>query len=172
MQIVCVTLLRDSANSMNAEPRPAPFFLEMRQDQKKRDCTCPIWVTGSLHGKRMRKALGIRNWESAQRIVRDWEASNRPAFLPVKDAFARYIEDCEARRLGLRRFVSTASLNGKWWPSSAISRSIASVSMSWPNTGKNGKSRSVRTGKRLNGSVRSSGSALSVNLSKKIRQYL
>jgi hypothetical protein len=34
---------------------------------KKRDCTGPIWVTGSLHCKKMRKALGIRNWEAAEK---------------------------------------------------------------------------------------------------------
>jgi len=42
---------------------------------KKRDCTCPIWVTGSLNGKPVRKTLGVRNWSSAQKIVRDWEAN-------------------------------------------------------------------------------------------------
>jgi integrase/recombinase XerD len=56
-------------------------------------------VTGSLHGKKMRKALGIRNWESAQKIVRDWEAGKQAVLIPVKDAFARYIADCEARHL-------------------------------------------------------------------------
>src|ERR1700732_3049637 len=66
---------------------------------KKRDCTCPIWVSGSLHGKRMRKALGIRNWESAQKIVRDWEARAEGDSLSVREAFDRYISDCEARKL-------------------------------------------------------------------------
>src|SRR6266851_6611441 len=66
---------------------------------KKRDCTCPIWVTGSLHGKKMRKSLGIRNWESAQKIVRDWEARVGASMVSVKEAFERYIADCEARGL-------------------------------------------------------------------------
>src|SRR5712672_1210199 len=68
---------------------------------KKRDCTCPIWVTGSLHGKNMRKALGIRNWESAQKIVRDWEARGEGNSLSVREAFERYVSDCEARKLSL-----------------------------------------------------------------------
>jgi integrase/recombinase XerD len=58
---------------------------------KKRDCTCPIWVTGSLHGKKMRKALGIRNWEAAQKIVRDWEARIDGGHVTVKEAFERFI---------------------------------------------------------------------------------
>src|SRR6266436_1845398 len=66
---------------------------------KKRDCTCPIWVTGSLHGKKMRKALGIRNWEAAQKIVRDWEARVGGDSVSVKEALGRYISDCEARHL-------------------------------------------------------------------------
>jgi len=58
---------------------------------KKRDCTCPIWVTGSLQGRKMRKSLGIRNWESAQKIVRDMEARVHGDSVSVKDAFERFI---------------------------------------------------------------------------------
>jgi len=43
--------------------------------------------------------LGIRNWESAQKIVRDWEARVGAAMVSVKEAFERYIADCEARGL-------------------------------------------------------------------------
>jgi integrase/recombinase XerD len=67
---------------------------------KKRDCTCPIWVTGSLHGQRMRKSLGIRNWEAAQSIVRGWE-SRLFGSLSVKEAIDRYLADCAARGLSL-----------------------------------------------------------------------
>jgi len=66
---------------------------------KKRDCTCPIWVTGSLHGEQMRKSLGVRNWESAQKIVRDWEGGKKRELVSVREALSRYMSDCEARML-------------------------------------------------------------------------
>jgi integrase len=47
----------------------------------------------------MRKSLGIRNWESAQKIVRDWEARTGASMVSVKEALERYIADCEARSL-------------------------------------------------------------------------
>ncbi len=47
----------------------------------------------------MRKSLGIRNWESAQKIVREWEAGNQVEVVSVREAFERYIADCEARHL-------------------------------------------------------------------------
>jgi integrase len=69
--------------------------------RKKRqaNCSCPIWVQGRLHGEMMRKSLGIRNWGSAQKIVRVWEAGNRVEVVSVRDAFERYLADCEARHL-------------------------------------------------------------------------
>jgi integrase/recombinase XerD len=62
-------------------------------------CSCPVWVQGRLHGQLMRKSLGIRNWESAQRIVREWEAGKKAEVVSVDDAFTRYLTDCEARHL-------------------------------------------------------------------------
>jgi len=47
----------------------------------------------------MKKSLGIRNWEAAQKIVRDWEARVDGGTVSVKEAFERFIGDCEAREL-------------------------------------------------------------------------
>jgi integrase/recombinase XerD len=63
-------------------------------------CSCPIWVQGRLHGEKMRKSLGIRNWESAQKIVRDMEAK-RTISVTVGDAWERFISDCKARGLSV-----------------------------------------------------------------------
>ena len=52
-----------------------------------------------MHGEMMRKSLDVRNWESAQKIVRDWEARVEGSSVSVKEAFERYISDCEARKL-------------------------------------------------------------------------
>ncbi len=67
--------------------------------KRKANCSCPVWVQGRLHGRMIRKSLGIRNWESAQKIVRDWEAREGASLVSVKEALERYIADCEARGL-------------------------------------------------------------------------
>jgi integrase len=48
----------------------------------------------------MRKSLGIRNWEAAQKIVREWEGrTHGGGAVPIKHAFERFLADCEARHL-------------------------------------------------------------------------
>jgi integrase/recombinase XerD len=63
-------------------------------------CGCVVWVSGSLHGQKMRKSLGIRNWDAAQRVVRDWEAKMASS-VSVSEAFNRFMADCAARSLGV-----------------------------------------------------------------------
>jgi site-specific recombinase XerD len=53
-----------------------------------------------MHGEWMKKSLGIRNWESAQRLVRDWEAGSGNQTVPMKEASERFYSDAEARKLG------------------------------------------------------------------------
>ena len=72
----------------------------VRNFRSHKDCSCPVWVQGSLHGEWMKKSLGIRNWESAQRLVRDWEAGSGDQTVPMKEACDRFYSDCEARNLG------------------------------------------------------------------------
>ena len=55
---------------------------------------------GTLHGKWMKKALSIRSWESAQKLVRDWEAGDELRTVPVKEACDKFLADAEARGLG------------------------------------------------------------------------
>src|ERR1700722_428112 len=63
-------------------------------------CGCPIWVQGTLHGKWMKKSLDLRNWEAAQKLVREWEAGANVQGVLVKDACGKFLLDCEARKLG------------------------------------------------------------------------
>jgi integrase/recombinase XerD len=72
-------------------------------------CGCPIWVQGTLHGKWLKKSLDLRNWESAQKLVRDWESghSKSAEHSSIGHACDAFIRDCEARNL------SSASL-GKY----------------------------------------------------------
>jgi len=66
-------------------------------------------VQGTLHGKWLKKSLDLRNWESAQKLVRDWESghSKGAEHSSVPKACDAFIRDCEARNL------SSASL-GKY----------------------------------------------------------
>jgi integrase/recombinase XerD len=72
-------------------------------------CGCPIWVQGTLHGKWLKKSLDLRNWESAQKLVRDWESAHSKGAerSTVPQACQAFMRDCEARNL------SSASL-GKY----------------------------------------------------------
>jgi integrase/recombinase XerD len=70
-----------------------------KSPRKWKNCQCPIWVQGNLHGKWLKKALTVRSWESAQKIVRAWEAGERAVTVTVKDACKRWLADCEARNL-------------------------------------------------------------------------
>jgi integrase/recombinase XerD len=64
-------------------------------------CGCPIWVQGTLDGKWLKKSLDLRNWESAQKLVRDWESGNAQGFehRSVAQACDAFTRDCEARNL-------------------------------------------------------------------------
>jgi len=74
-------------------------YAQKRSPRKWKKCNCPIWVQGNLHGKWIKRSLGIRNWESAQRIVRDWEAGEETISLTVKECAERWLADCRARNL-------------------------------------------------------------------------
>ena len=61
---------------------------------------------GTLHGKWIKKSLDLRNWEAAQKLVRDWEADGAGSEeISVRTACESFAKDCEARNL------STASLD-------------------------------------------------------------
>jgi integrase/recombinase XerD len=61
-------------------------------------CQCPIWAQGTLLGKWVRKSLDLRNWEAAQRLVRDWEGG-RHEDVSVNAACDSFLKDCKARKL-------------------------------------------------------------------------
>ena len=69
------------------------------QSRNYKKCGCPIWVQGTLHGKWMKKSLDLRNWESAQKLVRDWESGHATEVTSVAKACDAFIRDCEAREL-------------------------------------------------------------------------
>jgi integrase/recombinase XerD len=63
-----------------------------------RKCGCPIWVQGTLRGEWIRRSLDLRNWEAAQRQVRDWESGYATTF-SVDAACEAFTKDCVARGL-------------------------------------------------------------------------
>jgi integrase/recombinase XerD len=66
--------------------------------RKYRTCGCPLSVEGRLRGEMIRKSLDLRNWENAQRLVREWEAGT-PHATTVTKACERFMADCAARKL-------------------------------------------------------------------------
>ncbi len=71
-----------------------------RSFRSHKKCSCPIWVQGTLDGKWTKKSLDIRNWESAQKLVRVGEAGEQNRTALVKEACEEFLADCEARNLG------------------------------------------------------------------------
>jgi integrase/recombinase XerD len=67
--------------------------------RKYKSCTCPVWVQGTLHGKWIKKSLGVRNWEAGLRIVRGWEVGSSAGSQTVSEAFDYFLADCVARQL-------------------------------------------------------------------------
>src|SRR6516225_7003352 len=75
------------------------------EGRKYRRCRCPIWVDGLLAGRDIRKSLDTVNWEKAQDIVREMEATGtepKPVGEPMTlhDAGERFIVDAKTRQLG------------------------------------------------------------------------
>ena len=80
-----------------------------RKDGRKHlRCACPLWVDGRVSRlRRIHKALGTSNWQTAQQIVRDLETGNtrletaKPESEPMSlaQAWERFLVSLESRRL-------------------------------------------------------------------------
>jgi integrase/recombinase XerD len=65
-------------------------------------CKCPIWIDWVLSGKRIRKPIGVGDWQLAQQRARKWEAEGMhgsTSLQTIKDACKAFILDAEARDL-------------------------------------------------------------------------
>jgi integrase/recombinase XerD len=73
--------------------------------RRYRNCTCPIWVQGSLRGEYIRRAMDLRSWSAATDLVRDWEASGeigvvkKPDIPTICEAVDRFLQDAKAQQL-------------------------------------------------------------------------
>ena len=67
-------------------------------------CKCPIWVSGTKDGRRLREALKVRDWNRAQEVVRRWEVEGeRPKVrtrVTIEEWQNSFLKDAEARNLG------------------------------------------------------------------------
>jgi hypothetical protein len=64
-----------------------------------RRCKCPVWVFGSLDGKRIRKSLDTQSRERAEEILRGLDNDDLPGKMTVGAATGRFVEDCKSRHL-------------------------------------------------------------------------
>lgn len=74
--------------------------------RKYRRCQCPIWVDGNFGNQEIRKSLGLRDWQKAQDLVREWEANGQPGAqqcepepITLEQAWQSFLADLEARNL-------------------------------------------------------------------------
>lgn len=83
-----------------------------------RRCRCPIWVQGTLRGKRVRKSLELISWEAAVAEIREWERDGIGAELvTVEIAVERFLEDCASRNLSrhtVRRYKQELGEFSDW----------------------------------------------------------
>lgn len=67
-----------------------------------RSCSCPIWIDGTLAGKRILESLRIRDWSKANDKMVKWEAEGKrtdDARKPIGDAWDVFLADLESRNL-------------------------------------------------------------------------
>jgi integrase len=61
-------------------------------------CQCPIWIDWTTDRQRIRKPLGLRDWQAAQRRARDIEADGLTATkerITVKTAIEQFLKDTQ-----------------------------------------------------------------------------
>lgn len=73
--------------------------------RRYRNCSCPIWVQGSLRGEYIRRSLDLRSWTAATDLVRDWESAGeigavkKPEVPTIVEAVEKFLADAKAQKL-------------------------------------------------------------------------
>ena len=55
---------------------------EHKEDRKYARCRCPIWLAGRSGGVKVRETLNEYDWDRAQDLAREWEATATQAVNP------------------------------------------------------------------------------------------
>ena len=78
-------------------------YRSRKNNRQFRDCQCPIWVQGTLESKPVRRTLKERDWQKAQKVIREWEAEDRvispDARKTLPDAWKDFLADLQAQQL-------------------------------------------------------------------------
>ena len=110
-----------------------------------RRCSCPLWVDGTLAGKRYHKTLKTRNWDTAQKMAQDLEAAGKPepAAKTILDATDLFIRDAEVRglrepsiykyRLLFKQLKAFADDKGLRYITECDIENLRAFRESWPN---------------------------------------
>lgn len=67
-----------------------------------RTCQCPIWIDGTLGGKRVRKSPNMRDWKSANEKMVRWEAEGKiseDSRKTVESAWVDFLITADSRKL-------------------------------------------------------------------------
>lgn len=73
-----------------------------QNSRRYRRCNCPVWCEGTLEGKYLRRALKVRSWERAEKLVREMQDSGNGKIsgrTTVEQACDAFIRDAESRQL-------------------------------------------------------------------------
>jgi integrase/recombinase XerD len=71
------------------------------KSRKIRQCNCAIWADGVIGGKEIRRTLRTRNWQRAQKLVRDMEIEDKEpdARITIEHACESFKQDQTGRAL-------------------------------------------------------------------------
>jgi hypothetical protein len=73
-----------------------------KKGRSHRTCQCPIWIDGTLGGKRVRKSLNMRDWKSANETMIRWEADGKisdDSRKTIEGAWADFLITADSRKL-------------------------------------------------------------------------
>jgi integrase len=71
------------------------------ESRKDRNCQCLIWADGIIGGKEIRRTLKTKNWQRAQKMVRDMEINDKEPDprITIDHACEAFLEDAKGRGL-------------------------------------------------------------------------
>ncbi len=104
-----------------------------------RRCTCPLWVVGSIDGRRVRQALDTRNWKHAEELVLAMLGEDHvPEKVTVTIAAERFLDDCRSRGLGKQTIAKYELLTremiaawGTWGVRAVMNDDVAKFREGW-----------------------------------------
>jgi integrase/recombinase XerD len=73
-----------------------------KKGRSYRNCQCPIWIDGTLGGKRVRDSLNMRDWQRANEKMVRWEAEGKiseDSRKTIEDAWRDFFVTAESRKL-------------------------------------------------------------------------